>query len=146
MDREELVKQTLDQIPNANANAKRIVGLVKKGGRITGYQLSGNSIGSRYGGQIDGVGIAHRGDAEYLKSIVEKQHPTEAKITTSAICPQFLPRRKDNNLTVSTHGTLSVFSLFIVAQILLLCLAGFRLLARNATFQQITCYLDGSGI
>ena len=26
---QELVKQTLDQIPQANANAKRIVGLVK---------------------------------------------------------------------------------------------------------------------
>lgn len=41
MDRKELVKQTLDQIPQANANAKRIVG----------------------------VGIAHRGDMECLKSI-----------------------------------------------------------------------------
>lgn len=37
MDRQELVKQTLDQIPQANANAKRIVGLVKESGRITGY-------------------------------------------------------------------------------------------------------------
>ena len=40
----ELVKQTLDQIPKANSNAKQIVGLVKEGGRITGYQLSDNSI------------------------------------------------------------------------------------------------------
>lgn len=44
MDGKELVKQTLDQIPQANANAKRIVDLVKEGGRITGYQLSDNSI------------------------------------------------------------------------------------------------------
>ena len=44
MDGKELVKQTLDQIPQANSNAKRIVGLVKEGGRITGYQLSDNSI------------------------------------------------------------------------------------------------------
>ena len=44
MDGKELAKQTLDQIPQTNVNAKRIVGLVKKGGRITGYQLSDNSI------------------------------------------------------------------------------------------------------
>ena len=76
MDGQELVKQTLDQIPRANANAKRIVGLVKEGGRITGYQLSDNSIVEKQQavsmakqGQIAGVGIAHRGDTEYLKSI-----------------------------------------------------------------------------
>ena len=44
MDGKELMKQTLDQIPQANSNAKRVVGLVKEGGRITGYQLSDNSI------------------------------------------------------------------------------------------------------
>ena len=70
MDGKELVKQTLDQIPQANSNAKRIVGLVKEGGRITGYQLSDNSIVEKQqAGQIAGVGIAHRGDTEYLKSI-----------------------------------------------------------------------------
>ena len=76
MDGHELVKQTLDQIPRANANAKRIVGLVKKGGKITGYQLSDHSIVQKQQavnmakqGQISGVGIAHRGDTEYLKSI-----------------------------------------------------------------------------
>ena len=76
MDGKELVKQTLDQIPQANSNAKRIVGLVKEGGRITGYQLSDNSIIEKQQavdmakqGQIVGVGIAHRGDTEYLKSI-----------------------------------------------------------------------------
>ena len=76
MNGKELVKQTLDQIPHANANAKRILGLVKEGGRITGYQLSDNSIVEKQQavdmakqGQIAGVGIAHRGDTEYLKSI-----------------------------------------------------------------------------
>ena len=76
MDGQELAKQTLDQIPQANANAKRIVGLVKDGGRITGYQLSDESFVSKpeavsmaKQGQIKGVGIAHRGDTEYLKSI-----------------------------------------------------------------------------
>ena len=72
----DFVKNTLDQIPQANANAKRIVGLVKEGGRITGYQLSDNSIVKKQQavdmakqGEICGVGIAHRGDTEYLKSI-----------------------------------------------------------------------------
>lgn len=76
MDGHQLVKQTLDQIPQANPNAKRIVGLVKEGGRITGYQLSDNSIVEKQQavnmarqGQIAGVGIAHRGDTEYLKAI-----------------------------------------------------------------------------
>ena len=73
---QELAKQTLDQIPQASANAKRILGLLKKGGRITGYQLSDNSIVEKQQavdmakqGQIAGVGIAHRGDTENLKSI-----------------------------------------------------------------------------
>ena len=76
MDGQELAKQTLDQIPQANANAKRIIGLVKEGGRITGYQLSDETFVSKpeavsmaKQGQIAGVGIAHRGDTEYLKSI-----------------------------------------------------------------------------
>lgn len=73
MDGKELVKQTLDQIPQANADAKRIVGLVKVDGRITGYQLSDHSIVEKQQavnmakqGQIAGVGISHRGDTEYL--------------------------------------------------------------------------------
>lgn len=76
MDGNELAKQTLGQIPQANSNAKRIVGLVKEGGRITGYQLSDHSIVEKQQavemakqGRIAGVGIAHRGDTEYLKAI-----------------------------------------------------------------------------
>lgn len=76
MDGHELVKQTLDQIPQPAANAKRIIGLVKESGRITGYQLSDNTIVKKQQavnmakqGQIAGVGIAHRGNTEYLKSI-----------------------------------------------------------------------------
>ena len=95
MENQNLVKNTLDQIPQTNPNAKRIVGLVKEGGRITGYQLSDNSIVEKQRavdmakqGQIAGVGIAHRGDTEYLKSI-----PNEAKTTISEISPLF-PRNK----------------------------------------------------
>ena len=76
MEQYDLVKNTLDQIPRPGADAKRIVGLVKEGGRITGYQLSDNSIVEKQQavdmakqGQIAGVGIAHRGETEYLKSI-----------------------------------------------------------------------------
>ena len=76
MERHELVKQTLDQIPNTNPNAKQIVGLVKEDGRVTGYQLSDNTFVKKQQavdmakqGQIAGVGIAHRGNTEYLKSI-----------------------------------------------------------------------------
>lgn len=76
MDRQGFAKQTIDQIPQSNSNVKRIIGLVKEGGRITGYQLSDNSIVEKQQavdmakqGQIASVGIAHRGDTEYLKSI-----------------------------------------------------------------------------
>ena len=76
MDETELTKQTLDQIPKAQPSAKRITGLVKEGGRVTGYQLSDDSIVEKQQavdmakqGQIAGVGIAHRGNTEYLKSI-----------------------------------------------------------------------------
>ena len=44
MDGQNLAKQTLDQIPSPAPDAKRIFGLVKEGGRITGYQLSDSSI------------------------------------------------------------------------------------------------------
>ena len=76
MEEHNLVKNTLDQIPQTAPNAKRITGLVKEGGRITGYQLSDHTIVEKQQavnmakqGQITGVGIAHRGDTEYLKSI-----------------------------------------------------------------------------
>ena len=71
-----IIKNTLDQIPQANADAKHIIGLVKERGRITGYKLSDETFVSKPDavnmakqGQIAGVGIAHRGDTEYLKSI-----------------------------------------------------------------------------
>ena len=76
MEANNLARNTLDQIPQKKENAKQIVGLVKEGGRVTGYQLSDNSIVEKQQavamakqGQIAGVGIAHRGDTEYLKSV-----------------------------------------------------------------------------
>lgn len=73
---EALARNTLDEIPHAKSDAKEIVGLVKSSGRITGYQLSdGSTISKEEGvalakdGEIKNVGIAHRKDTEYLKSL-----------------------------------------------------------------------------
>lgn len=76
MDGKELAKNALDEIPKANADAKQIVGLVKENGKITGYKLSDETFVAKpqavqmaKQGDIKGVGVAHRGDTEYLKSI-----------------------------------------------------------------------------
>ena len=76
MDGKELAKNALDEIPKANANAKQIVGLVKESSKITGYKLSDETFVAKpqavqmaKQGEIKGVGVAHRGDTEYLKSI-----------------------------------------------------------------------------
>ena len=70
---EALARNTLDNIPTPNSDAKEIVGLVKSSGRVTGYQLSdGSTVSKQEGvelarqGDIKGVGIAHRKDTEYL--------------------------------------------------------------------------------
>ena len=72
----QLAYAALDQVPQPKADAKEIVGLVKSSGRITGYQLSdGSTVSKEEGismakaGDIQGVGIAHRKDSEYLKSL-----------------------------------------------------------------------------
>lgn len=72
----ELAMNAFDDIPEAKSDAKEIVGLVKSSGRITGYQLSdGNTVSKEHGvkmaknGEIRGVGVAHRNDSEYLKSL-----------------------------------------------------------------------------
>jgi len=66
----------LDSIPIPNAGAQNITGLVKQSGRVTGYQLSNGQTLSKQDavslakqGGIAGVGIAHRGGTEYLKSL-----------------------------------------------------------------------------
>lgn len=72
----ELARNALDDIPETKSDARDIVGLVKSSGRITGYQLSdGSTVSKEDGvemaknGDIRGVGIAHRKDSEYLKSL-----------------------------------------------------------------------------
>lgn len=76
MENYEIVKNTLDNIPTPNENAKKIVGLVKQKGKVAGYKLSDDTIIEKAQavslakqGGISGVGIAHRGDTEYLKAI-----------------------------------------------------------------------------
>lgn len=71
-----LARNTLDNIPSPKSDAKEIIGLVKNSGRVTGYQLSdGSTVSKQEGvdlareGEIKGVGIAHRKDTEYLKSL-----------------------------------------------------------------------------
>lgn len=72
----QLAYAALDEVPSPKADAKEIVGLVKTSGRITGYQLSdGSTVSKEEGvamaksGDIQGVGVAHRKDSEYLKSL-----------------------------------------------------------------------------
>lgn len=72
----ELAYNALDEVPQPNANAKEIIGLLKSHGKITGYQLSdGITVSKEEGiamakaGGIRGVGVAHRKDTEYLKSL-----------------------------------------------------------------------------
>lgn len=45
--RTELPKLAMDEIPTPAADAASITGLVKKSGKISGYQLSDNRIVSR---------------------------------------------------------------------------------------------------
>lgn len=72
----ELPKLAMDEIPTPAADAVSITGLVKKSGRVSGYQLPDNRIVSREegvalakNGKIKGVGVSHNKDTEYLKSI-----------------------------------------------------------------------------
>lgn len=66
----------LKEIPMSRPDAQRITALVKKGGKVEGYQLSDGRIVSkaqgvaiaRQGG-IAGVGISTRKGTEYLKSL-----------------------------------------------------------------------------
>jgi hypothetical protein len=67
---------TFREIPTPRSDAKRITGLVKQRGRITGYQLSdGRILNKQEGislarqGGIQGVGISERKGSEYLKSL-----------------------------------------------------------------------------
>lgn len=64
------------EIPTPGVNAKQITALVKKEGRVAGYQLSdgttlskAEAVQAARQGDISGVGIAVRKGNEYLKSL-----------------------------------------------------------------------------
>ena len=74
--RSELPYAALDEVPTPKSDAKEIIGLVKSRGKISGYQLSDGSMVSKEEGvsmaktgDIKGVGVAHRKNSEYLKSL-----------------------------------------------------------------------------
>lgn len=74
--REALPMSALDDIPKAKEDACDIVAIVKEHGKIAGYQLSdGKTVSKEEGvslaksGEIRGVGVAHRGETEYLKAL-----------------------------------------------------------------------------
>lgn len=74
-----LAMNALSEIPTPNADAKKIVGLVKHSGKVSGYQLSdGRIVDKSEGvalakqGDIHGVGVAVRNGNEYLKSLPDQ--------------------------------------------------------------------------
>ncbi len=76
MEKNKFATNTLDEIPSAKADAKRIVGLVKQNGKVTGYKLSDENFVDKERavemakqGEIAGVAISHRGDSQYLKTV-----------------------------------------------------------------------------
>ncbi len=71
--------QTLSEVPVSKEGAKKIVGLVKESGSVTGYKLSSGETISKFeavelarDGGIMGVGVARNGNSEYLKSIPDE--------------------------------------------------------------------------
>lgn len=75
-----LATNTLDNIPTPTSNAKDIVALVKENGHVNGYKLSDGSVLNKdeaiqlaKSGGINGVGVAHRRDTEYLKSLPDNK-------------------------------------------------------------------------
>ena len=74
-----LPMKALTDIPTAKADAQHIKALVKEDGYVTGYQLSdgqklekAQAIDLAREGVIAGVGIAHRKEREYLKSLPDE--------------------------------------------------------------------------
>lgn len=66
--------------PTPNPDAQSVVQLVKRGGRIEGYQLSNGQIISKQqgvelakSGGIRGVAVAVRNGSEYLRSLPDGQ-------------------------------------------------------------------------
>jgi hypothetical protein len=74
---------TLSAIPKQMASAKKITALVRRGGKITGYQFADGSVLNKTEairlakkGGIQGVGIAKRNGSEYLKTLPDGSNKT----------------------------------------------------------------------
>lgn len=74
--REDLPLLAFDEIPKFRKDAKEITRIIKKGNQIVGYELAGEmriskeeAISMAKSGEIKNVGIAHKKDTVYLKSI-----------------------------------------------------------------------------
>lgn len=72
----ELAKSAIDKIPNEKNNAKEITRIIKKNNKVVGYELANeievdkeDAIRMAEDGLIKNVGIAHRGNTKYLKTI-----------------------------------------------------------------------------
>ncbi|MDR2520178.1 MAG: DUF3892 domain-containing protein [Eubacteriaceae bacterium] len=67
---------TLSSIPKYTPNARKITALVRRSGKVTGYQFADGSVLNKTEalrlakkGGIQGVGIAKRNGTEYLKTL-----------------------------------------------------------------------------
>jgi len=74
---------TLSAIPKQSPNAKKITALVRRSGKITGYQFADGSVLNKpealrlaKKGGIQGVGIAKRNGTEYLKTLPDGSEKT----------------------------------------------------------------------
>lgn len=63
-----LARNTLDDIPTPKSDAMEIIGLVKSGGRVTGYQLSDGATVSKQ----EGVDLAKEGGIKGVGMPTEK--------------------------------------------------------------------------
>lgn len=71
-----MLLNTFDEIPEPKPDAKRITGVKRKNGKIVGYELGSDLIVDKdeaiqmaKDGMILNVGIAHRKDSLYLKTL-----------------------------------------------------------------------------
>ena len=85
-----LPRAALDEIPECKADAVSITGLVKKSGRVAGYQLSDNRIVSRE----EGVSLAKAGEALAilgLREIPNMKEPTKDELEFALKKEQYQP-------------------------------------------------------
>jgi len=95
VDNSSLAMRSLKDIPTPKPDAKRIVRLVKKSGRIDGYQLEDGQILTKEegverakAGEIAGVGISTRNGNEYLKSLPDGNEENNLSSLPSVSSPQ----------------------------------------------------------